>query len=69
MLKSSLCLKYRGMFLTLLKHKYKKKKRRHLAQFYDKSPTCHRKNKKATEQHKNIDYTTVADELRTIFWR
>ena len=43
-----------------------------LTHSYDKNPYTHRKNKKSnmTTQNttKNIDYTTIADWLRTVSW-
>ena len=49
-----------------------REKGRDLTQSYDKSPYTHRKIQKATWQHKNatknVDYTTIADRLRTVSW-
>ena len=49
-----------------------REKGRDLAQSYDKSPYTHRKIQKVTWQHKNatknVDYTTIADRLRTVSW-
>ena len=48
-------------------------KGRDLTQSYDKSPYTHRKIQKASRQrnnaNKNLDYTTIADRLRTVSWR
>ena len=60
MLKSPLCQKYRGMFLTLMKHQYKKK-RRHLTQFYDKTPYMPQKKIKKQRNTK----TWITQRLRT----
>ena len=51
-----------------------REKERDLTQFYDKSPYADRQIKKATFtwQHKNatknLDYTTISDQFRTIIW-
>ena len=49
-----------------------REKGRDLTQSYDKIPYTDRKIQKATGQHKNatknVDYTTIADRLRTISW-
>ena len=48
-----------------------REKERDLTQSYDKSPYTLRQILKATWQHKNatkIDYTTIADRLRTVSW-
>ena len=43
-----------------------------MTQFYDKSPYTNRNVKRAKwqhkERHKKFDYTTVADQLRTVSW-
>ena len=47
-------------------------KGRDLIQSYDNPPYTHRKIQKATRQHKNasknVDYTMIADWLRTVIW-
>ena len=49
-----------------------REKDRDLTQSYAKSPYTDRKIHKATWQHKNanknLDYTTIADRLRTVSW-
>ena len=49
-----------------------REKGRDLTQSYDKSPYTDRELQKATWQHinatKNLDYTTIADWLRTVSW-
>ena len=49
-----------------------REKGRDLTQSYDKSPYIDRKFRKATRQHKNVtknvDYTTIAERLRTVSW-
>ena len=58
-------------------NKYKRRlllreKGRDLTQSCDKSPYTHRKIQQATWQQKtppkNVDYTTIADRLRTVSW-
>ena len=48
------------------------KRRYRSTQSYDKSPYTHRQIQNATWQHKNatnnLDYTTIADRLRTVSW-
>ena len=43
---------------------------RHLTQSYDKSPYTSRKSETHQKNcHRNFDYTTIADRLRTVRWR
>ena len=50
----------------------KEKEGRDLTKSYGKSPYTNRNVKKATWQHKNVtkkvDYTAIADRLRTVKW-
>ena len=39
-----------------------------LTQSYDKTLTLTENSKKAKWQHKNFDYTTITDRLRTLIW-
>ena len=43
-------------------------KGRNLTLSFDKSPLHRQKIQQATWQHKNADYTTIADRLRTVNW-
>ena len=48
-----------------------REKERYLTQSYNENPYTNRKlnNQLTTEKrHQNIDYTTIADQLRTVSW-
>ena len=51
------------LFVKCVREKWKD-----LTQSYDKRPYTDGKIQEATIQHKNFDYTTIADRLRTVSW-